>query len=106
MFGDPIANELHLVRRTARALILTEWKLVKEPGELDRKAEEARRQTDSYAGSILGGIELKSTRYIVLVSRKNLQPPEDQTSDAVTFRHIVLAIAPDPHAREARYGPA
>jgi len=102
VFGEPIEQEIGLVRRTARALVLTEWKIVKGPEQAERKAEEAQRQTQSYARGILGDLELKSTRYIVLVSKKNFQPPEDRVAGSVTFRHVVLAIEPDSASREAR----
>lgn len=102
VFPEPIANELGLVRRAARALVLTEWKLVKAPGEVENKAEEARKQTQSYAAGILGDLELKSTRYVVLVARKNVPSPADQIIGPVTFRHVVLAIEPDTPSRESR----
>jgi len=102
VFGDPVANELGIVRRTARALVLTEWKLVKDATELESQAEVARRQTEIYAVGILGDLELKSTRYIALVTRKNFQPPADRMMGSITFRHVVLAIDPDSPSKESR----
>jgi len=105
VFPEPIANELGLVRRTARALVLTEWKLVKAPGEAERKAEEARKQTQSYVAGILGELELKSTRYVILVALKDVPTPSDQIIGSVTFRHVVLAIAPNTPSKESRSRP-
>lgn len=102
VFGEPIASELGMVRRTARALVLTEWKLVKVAVDVKKKAEEAQRQTASYATGILGDLELKSTRYVVLVSKKNVPPLQDRVVGPVTFRHVVIAIEPDSPARESR----
>lgn len=44
VFPDPIGSQAITVRRTARALVLTEWKLVKAQNEVERKAVEARRR--------------------------------------------------------------
>ena len=104
VFGNPISSEADLVTRTARALVLTEWKLVKKLKDLETKAGEARRQTDLYSGGVLGGMELKSTRYIVLVTRKSMPAPENTVINGITFRHIILAISPAQPSVEARQG--
>jgi hypothetical protein len=102
VFGEPIEKEEQLIRRTARALVLTEWKLVREGSELEEKAEEGRRQIELYARGVLGDLQLKKTRYVVLVSEKNLPMLDDQVINGVTYRHVVLPFNPDWPSVEAR----
>ncbi len=102
VFGEPIEREAALIRRTARALVLTEWKRVKSQAELNRKAAEARRQTDAYASGILGDLELRATRYIALVSQQQMDALQDQQKAGVTFRHVVIPIAPETPSRQGR----
>ncbi len=102
VFGEPIEREATVIRRTARALVLTEWKRVNSQAELNKKAEEARRQTDAYASGILSDVELRATRYIALVSQQQMDAPQDQREASVTFRHIVIPIAPETPSRQAR----
>jgi hypothetical protein len=63
-------------RRIARALVLTEWKLVKKPNDSDEIANQARSQVRSYAAGLLGDLELKRTRYVVLVTKKICYRPK------------------------------
>src|SRR4051812_13855894 len=102
VFGEPIESEEHIIRRTARALVLTEWKCVREASELEEKAEEGRRQAELYATGVLGDLELKKTRYIVLVSEKTLPVPADHEITGVTSRHVILPFNPDTPSKEAR----
>jgi len=51
---------------------------------------------------VLHDIVLKSTRYIILVSKKQLQPPDDFRESGVTYRHIVVPVDPDPPSVAAR----
>jgi hypothetical protein len=102
VFGEPLENRAATVRRTARVLVLTEWKLVRNTSERDAKATEARRQGELYSAGVLGDIALRSTRYIVLVSKKRLQPPDDLREGEVTYRHVVVPVEPDPPSVEAR----
>jgi hypothetical protein len=61
------------VERSAEALVLTEWKIVRNDSQREEKAKKARNQARIYAGSVLGGVELRQYRYIVLVSKDRLQ---------------------------------
>ena len=102
VFEEPLENALVNIRRTARALVLTEWKLVQSAGEMERKAEEARKQTELYTRGALADLELKRTRYIVLVSKECLPLPKDMEQANVTYRHIGLPINRDVASKEAR----
>ncbi|MGA6828580.1 hypothetical protein ACO9S2_13325 [Nitrospira sp. NS4] len=102
VFGDPVKQHAEVMTRTARALVLTEWKLIKRPDEIATKAQEARDQAAIYSGGMLGDAELKRTRYIVLVSEADLVPPEDVSVGTVTHRHILLPTSPKSPSRTAR----
>ena len=95
VFGEPLEKQVAAIRRTARALVLTEWKLVRNTDELDAQATKARRQGELYSAGVLHDIVLKSTRYIILVYRKRLQPPDDLRESGVIYRHIVVPVVPD-----------
>ena len=102
VFSEPLENEVATVRRTARAVVLTEWKLVRTADELEEKAAEARTQAQLYSAGLLGDIALKNTRYVVLVSRKRLRQLADPQEGGVTYRHVAIVIDPDPPSVEAR----
>lgn len=102
VFGDPVEHHSQVVRRTARTLILTEWKLVRSPAEIAAKAQEARDQAAIYSGGVLGDTELKRTRYVVLVCQPDLSPPDDVMLGAITYRHIVLPVSPETPSATAR----
>lgn len=78
-------------------LVLTEWKVADETNAAKR-FEEARKQADLYAVGPLGGIELRTTRYLVVVTKKALSGglvPIDHRDSGVTYRHINVVIAAD-----------
>jgi hypothetical protein len=92
VFGEPLADRSDIVRRTARALVLTEWKVVQDVGDAPKKAEEARRQADRYSDGILRDLALNKTRYVVLVSKVTFDPPIDVVDSGVTYTHFVLGL--------------
>lgn len=73
VYGEPIETHVAAIRRTARALVLTEWKLVRDGDDINAVATTARAQSKLYSTGVLHDIALKSTRYVVLVSNKQLQ---------------------------------
>lgn len=101
VLGEPLADSKR-IRTAARSLVLTEWKLVKNDDEADEKATEARRQIDLYRSGVLRSIELKNTRYIVLVFRDHPVDVADIVQGLHTYRHISLAIAPQSPSVAAR----
>ncbi|THI90456.1 MAG: hypothetical protein CAF41_003545 [Nitrospira sp. CG24A] len=102
VFGDPVERHAEIMKRTARALVLTEWKLIKSQDEMTRKAQEAREQAAIYSGGVLGDAELKRTRYIVLVCQLDLPSPDDVSDGAVTYRHVLLPTSPKNPSTMAR----
>jgi len=106
VYAEPIDDFARTIRRTARALVLTEWKVVRNRSELKIKADEARRQAKLYSGGILADLELKTTRYVVLVSEPSMKAPLDEKDGLVRYRHINLPIeglTPSEQARRATY---
>jgi len=92
VFGEPV-DESSEDLTSADALVLTEWKKA-ESGAL-KIAESARKQADLYSAGILGGLELREYRYIVLVSKKRIKEmPDDVSQGGVTYRHINIAVEP------------
>jgi hypothetical protein len=51
------------VEAASEALVLTEWKCVRKPGELDHKINEAFSQAKIYSVGVLADFELASRRY-------------------------------------------
>lgn len=94
VFDVPIEKYAGIMRRTARALVLTEWKLIKRSDKITTKAQEARDQAAIYSGGVLGDAELKRTRYVVLVCQSDLTPPDDVSVGPVTYRHVLLPTSP------------
>ncbi|OQW66208.1 MAG: hypothetical protein BVN29_06970 [Nitrospira sp. ST-bin5] len=102
VFGDPIGKDLGRVKRTARAFVLTEWKLVKRENNIEAKAREGRAQAAIYSGGVLGDTELNRTRYVVLVCELDLPVPDDVSERNVVYRHVVLPMQPKSPSATAR----
>jgi hypothetical protein len=82
-----------------RGLVLTEWKRVTDPKQTASFTKQALTQAALYAGGSLAGTELRSTRYLVLVSRGYLPGLERAIAqDDVSYRIVNLAVEPaSPH---------
>ena len=91
VLNEPLSSLLE-IERTADALVLTEWKLVKDKKNLNDRIKEAKRQTDGYSRGVLGGIELANYRYLVMVSERKMEMPHDLIDNDVTYRHINIAF--------------
>ena len=95
-------EDLSVIDRTADALVLTEWKRISEPSELDAKAAAALTQARLYAAGVLGGVEIASVRYLVLVSKRRLMMPDDVTGDdGVIYHYINVAVEPATPSQQA-----
>jgi len=104
VFGNPVQDSSTAIRRAARTLVLTEWKLVKKENELKKKAEEALKQAEAYAEGVLGDIELKRTRYIVLVTKNQVSAIDDITQSGITYRHVTISVYPKVPSESAQSG--
>lgn len=94
ILGEPIRNFTQ-VENTAEAMVLTEWKVVKEPKkEFDEKISQALKQAKRYSAGILSGFELAGYRYLVIVSKNVLDIPEDIREGDVIYRYVNIAVDP------------
>ena len=92
-----------VVARSAEGLVLTEWKALTsdDNSERDRKAKVAFEQAKLYNGGVLGAVELRNYRYLVLVSRKRIVIPDPREDAGITYRHINIAVDPGAVSKEA-----
>lgn len=95
--GSPVGGEA-----SAAALVLTEWKRFLG-GSLAGVLSAARTQAAKYSSGLLGGVELRTHRYIVVVSDEDLAMPQDVVAGDVVYRHVNVAVSPSvPSARPRR----
>ena len=83
-----------------RGVVLTEWKVAHGNGAHELRA--AEEQAESYATGVLGGLELASHRYLVVVSQKQVRLPPDKVRKSVTYRHINIAVDPESPSKAAQ----
>lgn len=76
----------------SEVLALTEWKMVRKERDRQAKAKSARIQADHYARGVLAGVELRATRFVVLVSRAHGAAVPDEHDEDVIYRHINVVI--------------
>jgi|SRR5579863_9587178 len=97
VFSEPLVLE---DKSGVRGLVLTEWKKG-DRSNASRKFSEAKRQAQNYSSGVLGGVELRNYRFLVLVSEKAVSVPSDEVEGGVTFRHINIAVDPDSPSKAA-----
>ena len=101
IINEPLAD-VSIIERTSTALVLTEWKLIRQEQDLESKIKEAYEQTKVYSAGVLSGIELVNYRYLVMVSEKGMRMPGDLTEGSLTYRHISVPVDPDTPSKESR----
>ena len=101
ILNEPLSDTT-MIEKTSTALVLTEWKVVRENKELDAKIRDAHEQTKIYSAGVLSGVELVKYRYLVMVSEKGMKMPSDFVEGNVTYRHINIPVDPDTPSKEAR----
>lgn len=102
VYQEPLKGHLGMVERSAKGLVLTEWKKVISKTDLEAKAAQARAQMVQYRGGVLGGVELVDTRYVILVCSKEFPPLADFTDDRAIYRHIQIPINPSQASKAGR----
>jgi hypothetical protein len=102
VYGETGGMTAGQIGRSARAMVLTEWKIVRNAKDAQKKAAEARRETDEYEAGVLGDLELKRTRYIILVGDRQNRTPSDLEQHGVLYRHIWIPVEPESPSRAAR----
>jgi len=90
------------LRSSAEALVLTEWKLVRDGHRLEAVAKEAYDQACRYTKGVLAGFELASRRYLVLVSDREVRMPAPKKVGRVTYEYRNIAVNPDVPSRAAK----
>jgi len=83
------------VGRTAAPLALTEWKLVRREADAAVAIEQAARQARLYANGVLASAELRSVRYLVIVSEERVRLPPDTQDAGILYRHVNIAVRPN-----------
>jgi len=103
VLGEPITDrELNDVYLSAEGLVLTEWKIANQLNYL-KKYQEAQKQAERYTRGSLASIELKSYRYLVIVSNELLSElPNDIEKEGVIYKHINIAVSPSTPSIYAR----
>ena len=102
VYNEPLVPSNATLRRSSKAIVLTEWKRVGSKSEIARTAEQARTQANDYSSGVLGDLELKRTRYVVLVAEHKQQAPDDFVHGVVTYRHIWITVDPETPSVAAR----
>ncbi len=96
-----VSLDMQEVERSADALILTEWKKYndkedkpqKQAAEIQKIAENAVKQAKIYAQSSLAGYEIRSIRYIPIVTEDRVAV-NDIDEDGIKYRVINIPVAP------------
>lgn len=86
-------------QRYSDGMVLTEWKKATHADDPVKKFNAALAQAKRYAQGVLGGSELTAYRYLVVVSENHITLPQDKIEDAVTYRHINIAVNPSTPSR-------
>lgn len=88
------------IDRVAEGLVLTEWKKISDPSSAERIAEAAVRQAERYAVGVLGSVELRRERFIVLISEKHIAGlTETRVVGDRTYLIRNIAVDPDTPSR-------
>ena len=99
VLGEPAWDRARCV---SQGLVLTEWKLVHGENERFTKAEEAFQQAKLYSERPLAGFEVRSTRYLVLVSQERLEAQPPKIVGGVTYEVHNIAVDPENPSQDAR----
>ena len=82
------------IESSAEALVLTEWKKVKDLPDVTEKARQAYEQARKYSSGSLAGVELSSRRYVFLVSKDWFQVPAPTSEGATVYEYRNIAVEP------------
>lgn len=103
VLGEAITDrELGDIYLSAEGLVLTEWKTATQSNST-QKCHEAFAQAERYARGSLAAIELKSYRYLVIVSKEFLDDvPPDHEKEGIIYKYINIAVDPSTPSAQAR----
>ena len=100
VYHEPI-SDFRSVQRAADGLVLTEYKLA-DGGNAASAFMWARPQAKLYSQGALAGFEVTRYRYVIVLSERRAQVPENQTIRAVNYQYINIAVDPQTPSREAK----
>jgi hypothetical protein len=98
VYQEPMLD-FERVEKSAEGLVLTEWKRALPSDDPARCFEEARQQAARYAKGALGGLELASYRYAVVVSEDHVAMPPEAREGNLLYRYVNIAVQPQPPSR-------
>lgn len=103
ILGEALTDQaLGDVYLSAEGLVLTEWKMATQSNS-KQKYHEALAQAERYARGSLAAIELKSYRYLVIVSEEFLNDvPPDHEKEGIIYKYINIAVDPSAPSTQAR----
>jgi hypothetical protein len=82
------------IKSASEALVLTEWKVIRSESEIKPKGDQALTQARLYGNGSLAGFELRSRRYLVLVSDGYIQLPDDVIDNDIQYQFRNIAVNP------------
>lgn len=103
ILGEVLTDQaLGDVYLSSEGLVLTEWKTATQSNS-KQKYREAFAQAERYARGSLAAIELKSYRYLVIVSEEYLNDvPADHEKEGIIYKYINIAVDPSSPSIQAR----
>ncbi len=102
---EGLAGVLGDAERAGACLVLTEWKRSTGRKTPEEAVREAHGQLDHYKRVSLAALELRSTRYVVVVSEQQVMLGADHEADGILCRHVNIAVAPASPSEAARRRP-
>lgn len=92
VLGEPVSASDS--DRIATGLVLTEWKKVTARTDLPSAVARAEAQSANYATGVLGGAELRSVRFVIVVTEQQMPMPPDTPGQGFAYRHVNIACDP------------
>lgn len=101
VMGNRIDNPSK-VEETALGMALTEWKRATSEGDVQKKYDEGIIQASHYSAGVLGGVELTSVRYIVVVTTDIVRECDEVVKGNITYKFFNIAVDPSAPSETAR----
>ena len=101
VMGNRIDNPSK-VEETALGMVLTEWKRATSERQVQKKYEEGIAQASNYSAGVFGGVELTSTRYIVVVTSDIVREHPEVTEGNVMYKFLNIAVDQSVPSKTAR----
>jgi hypothetical protein len=97
VFNEPPSDAM--LTQAVEGTVLTEWKIAKDAKDAIAAVRAARIKADLYSQGAFAGLELRSHRYIIVVTPKELPSgslgPDDRTAAGFIYRHVNIVIESD-----------